>query len=177
PERGPLVLHTDSRVKMEYAMIGIQQLARDEKRGFGAAFAEIEFYDGDQLISRGRSMWASDSREENGWSLEALNDGVKDASTGKGDEPLPQPLLRHEFEVGAPLTRATLSCSALGLLEVHINGQRVTQDVLAPGWSDYHKRVTYDTYDVTSLLAQGKNAIGVQLGDGWFAGRVGLAQI
>ncbi len=178
PEHGPLVLHTQSRVKMRYALVGLEKLAKDaQQRGYGAAFAEIEFYDGEQLVSSGKEVWASDSRDDNDWSLRALNDGVTESIGRQGDDPLPQPLLRHEFELKAPVARATLSCTALGLLDVHLNGQRVTQDVLAPGWTDYRKRVTYETYDVTSLLTQGKNAIGVQLADGWFAGRVGLAQV
>jgi alpha-L-rhamnosidase len=177
PDQGPLELHTNSVMNMRYALIGMPKLARDEQRGFGAAFAEIEFYNGQELVSAGKQMWASDSREENDWSLRMLNDGVTESSGRQGDDPLPQPMLRREFELRGAVKRATLSCTALGLLDVHLNGQRVTQDVLAPGWSDYKKRVACDTYDVTNLLAQGKNALGVQLADGWYAGRIGLAQI
>ena len=179
PEHGPLELKAKSRMKMKYVLIGIEQLAKDEKRGYGAAFSEIELYDSasGELVSAGKKVTASDSREEDGWSVRQLNDGVTSSGAREGDDALPQPLLRNEFDVPAKIARATLSCSALGLYEVHLNGQRITQDVLAPGWSDYRKRVVYDTYDVTNLLVQGKNAIGVQLADGWYAGRVGLAQI
>ena len=51
-----------------------------------------------------------------------------------------------------------------------INGRRVGQNVLAPGWTDYRYRIDYHVYDITSLLSQGENAIGVHLGDGWFSG-------
>jgi alpha-L-rhamnosidase len=176
PAQGPLELRATSHPHMRYVLIGINRLEADAQRGYGAAFAEIEFYDGAQLVSTGRPVWASDSREENGWSLHMLDDGVTEFGPRQGDDPLPQPRLRREFELRGPVARATLSCSALGLQEVHLNGKRVTQDVLSPGWSDYQRRVVYDTWDVTGLLAQGKNAIGVQLADGWYAGRVGLAQ-
>jgi len=176
PEHGPLELHVTSRVNMHYMLIGIKKLAHDPKRGYGAAFAEVELLDREQVVSKGKQMWASDSREENGWGLAMLNDGVTESGAPQGDDPLPQPLMRREFSVKAPVARAMLYCTALGLHEVHINGKRVTQDVLAPGWTDYRKLAAYDTYDVTSLLAQGPNAIGVQLADGWFAGRVGLTQ-
>ena len=179
PESGPLVLKTKSRMKMEYVLIGFTKLAKDEQKGFGAALAEVEFSDSQTqtVVSTGAPAWASDSREENGWSIEKLTDGIEEGAGTGGDEPLPQPLLRTEFEARGAVARATLSYSAFGLCEVSLNGQRITQDVLAPGWSDYRKHVASQTADVTQLVAAGKNAIGVQLADGWFAGRVGLAQI
>ncbi len=68
---------------------------------------------------------------------------------------------------------ATLSASALGLFECEINGQRAGDIVFAPGWTDYRKRVQYDTHDVTSLLRQGENVLGAILGDGWYCGYIG----
>ncbi len=80
----------------------------------------------------------------------------------------PLPLFRHEFTVASHLRVATLHISGLGHFEAHINGRNVTADVLTPGWTDYRKRVFYDTYDVTALLHQGPNAIGVMLGNGMY---------
>ena len=62
--------------------------------------------------------------------------------------------------------------TALGLYEVRINGRKVGDEVLAPGWTEYTKRVPSQTYDVTSLLRDGQNAIGAILGEGWYAGRL-----
>jgi alpha-L-rhamnosidase len=84
----------------------------------------------------------------------------------------PCPFLRKEFVCRTPV-RATLYSSALGLYEIHINGNRVGEDYLTPGWTDYHRRVYYQTYDVTSLLHEGRNAIGAILSDGWYSGYVG----
>jgi alpha-L-rhamnosidase len=81
--------------------------------------------------------------------------------------------LRREFQLaGKPIARARLYSTALGLYEAEINGHRVGRDQLAPGWTDYRKRVQYQTYDVTDLLRRGANAIGVSLASGWYCGSI-----
>ena len=81
--------------------------------------------------------------------------------------------IRKSFALKAPVLRAVLYASALGLYEVRLNGQRVGDHVLAPDWTDYRKRVRYQAYDVTTLLKQGDNAVGALLANGWFSGRIG----
>jgi len=83
------------------------------------------------------------------------------------------PYLRKSFELKSPVRRAILYATALGLYEVHINGHRVGDHVLAPDWTDYRKRVRYQAYDVTDLLKTGGNALGVLLAKGWYAGHIG----
>ncbi|MEV0585347.1 family 78 glycoside hydrolase catalytic domain [Nonomuraea sp. NPDC050310] len=93
-----------------------------------------------------------------------------------GREPVtdrPSPYLRAEFDVPRPVRRARLYASALGVYELHLNGSRVGADHLAPGWTDYRHRITYQSYDVTALIAEGGNALGAVLADGWYAGHVG----
>ncbi|MFJ6850639.1 alpha-L-rhamnosidase [Streptomyces sp. NPDC091271] len=81
--------------------------------------------------------------------------------------------LRREFKLGRKrVARARLYSTALGLYEVSLNGKRVGEDRLAPGWTDYNKRVQYQTYDVTGLLARGGNALGITLAAGWYAGNI-----
>ena len=75
--------------------------------------------------------------------------------------------LRHGFQVEGKITRARLYVTALGYYEVHLNGQKVGENVLDPAWTDFRKRALYSTYDVTSQLKPGENAIGVMLGGGW----------
>jgi alpha-L-rhamnosidase len=82
-------------------------------------------------------------------------------------------LFRREFNVSGPITRATLYTSARGLLELRANGRRVGQDLFAPEWTDYFKRIHYRTYDVSALLAPGPNCLAATLGDGWWSGYVG----
>ena len=83
-------------------------------------------------------------------------------------------LLRHEFELPAPAVSARLYATAHGLYQAEINGVRVGDDELSPGWTSYRNRLRYYTYDVTELLRQGANAIGSFLADGWFRGRLGF---
>ena len=84
--------------------------------------------------------------------------------------PLPQPaaFLRKRFDVSKPVRSARLYATALGSYRILINNERVGRDVLTPDFTDYTKRVLYQTYDVTGLLTSGGNAIGAILGDGWF---------
>jgi alpha-L-rhamnosidase len=88
----------------------------------------------------------------------------------------PPPYLRKEFMVSKPVVRATLYATALGLADVHLNGQRVSDDRFTPGWTDYSKRVHYRTYDVTTLLQNGRNVLGAILADGWYSGYIGWEQ-
>lgn len=82
-------------------------------------------------------------------------------------------LVRREFDVAPGLVRARLYASAHGLFQAEINGERVGDDLLAPGWTVYRERLRYTTYDVTGLLQSGRAAIGAWLGDGWYRGRLG----
>jgi alpha-L-rhamnosidase len=86
----------------------------------------------------------------------------------------PAPYLRRAFAIGKPVASARLYVTALGLYEARLNGQRVGDAVLAPGWTDYTRRIPYQAYDVTSLLREGENVIGAILADGWYAGFVGF---
>ncbi len=80
----------------------------------------------------------------------------------------PAPLFRKEFSVSKKIASARLYISGLGYYEAYLNGQRVGDHVLDPGWTDYAKRVQYATFDVTAMLQSGSNAIGVMLGNGWY---------
>jgi alpha-L-rhamnosidase len=85
------------------------------------------------------------------------------------------PLLRHEFMLEAghgAVASATLTVTALGVVETWLNGRRIADDLLTPGWSSYEWRLRYATYDVTDLVHQ-SNVLGMALGNGWFRGRLG----
>ncbi len=89
---------------------------------------------------------------------------------------VPAPYMRKSFSLASKVQSAKLYVTALGLYECSINGQVVGEDVFAPGWTDYAKRVQYQVHDVTDLLTNGENAIGAVLGDGWAAGHVGMGE-
>ncbi len=76
-------------------------------------------------------------------------------------------LLRKEIQIPGKIARARAYVTALGYYELRINGQKVGLNVLDPGWTTFEKRHLYTTYDVTSQLKQGPNAVGVMLGNGW----------
>ncbi|MFM2197784.1 MAG: hypothetical protein RLZZ505_1216 [Verrucomicrobiota bacterium] len=81
--------------------------------------------------------------------------------------------LRREFEVGKSLESARLHVTARGLFEIRLNGKKVGNDFMAPGWTPYGRKIETLTYDVTEQLREGQNAIGAILGEGWYAGRLG----
>lgn len=86
----------------------------------------------------------------------------------QADPPAPVPMFRKEFDVPGPIRRATAYITALGCYEIWINGRRVGEEMLAPQWTDYNKRVLYQTVDVTDLVQEGPNAIGAIVAGGWY---------
>jgi alpha-L-rhamnosidase len=86
----------------------------------------------------------------------------------------PAPYLRREFEIRPEVKAARLYITALGVYEAQINGSVVGDHVLSPGWTVYDQRLRYQTFDVTGMLSEGRNAIGAILGDGWYRGRLGF---
>ena len=80
----------------------------------------------------------------------------------------PAPLFRKEFALDKPIRRARAYVSGLGYYELSLNGRRVGDSVLDPGWTSYAKRVLYSTYDITELLGKGQNAVTAQVGNGWY---------
>jgi alpha-L-rhamnosidase len=76
--------------------------------------------------------------------------------------------LRHVARLPQPPVRATAYVCGLGYYQLYLNGQRVGDHVLDPGFTDYDRRVLYVTYDVTRLLREGENGVGVILGNGWY---------
>ncbi|KAI9901078.1 hypothetical protein N3K66_002895 [Trichothecium roseum] len=81
---------------------------------------------------------------------------------------------RKAFSGGGKISKARLYVTSLGIYQAEINGKRVGDHELAPGWQSYNFRHVYDTYDVTDMLDDGDNAIGIFVGEGWFVGRMGF---
>ena len=87
----------------------------------------------------------------------------------------PPPLyLRRQFTVDRLPVRARLYATARGIYEPRLNGSRVGDTELAPGWTEYHHRIQYQTYDVTALLREGGNVLGAIVADGWWSGYIGF---
>ncbi|MHC4252702.1 MAG: family 78 glycoside hydrolase catalytic domain, partial [Planctomycetota bacterium] len=142
--RKPLVVPTDK----------LWKVSRDRRGGWEApGFDDSEWRAAMQVADFGKGPWG------------------KVGASGTGRVP---PFMRKGFSLPKPVRSARVYASALGIYELLLNGKRVGDYVFAPGWTDYRKRVHYQTYDVTDLLRRGENALGAIIGDGWYAGHVGL---
>lgn len=80
----------------------------------------------------------------------------------------PMPLFRKEFKTSKKINSARLYISGLGYFEAYLNGKKVSDNVLDPGWTTYRKQVLYVVHDISSLVTQGNNVVGVMLGNGWW---------
>lgn len=123
-----------------------------------------------------KSPWSEPASWEAGLSLAPHWSGARwigcPAISMASDNP-PAVYLRREFHLASKkLKRARLFVSAKGLYRGFLNGARVGDFELTPGWTDYHRRIPYEAYDVTRHLKSGENAIGIVLGDGWYCGHV-----
>jgi len=86
----------------------------------------------------------------------------------------PAPILGSVLDVPGEVVRARLYITAHGVYEATLNGERVGDEILAPGWTAYDRRLRYQTHDVTDRVRQGANELEVLLGNGWFRGRLGF---
>jgi alpha-L-rhamnosidase len=83
-------------------------------------------------------------------------------------KPDQMPLFRKEFNSRKEIASARLYISGVGYYEAYINGKRVGDRVLDPGWTTYKKQVLYSVYDISSMISAGDNVIGIMLGNGWW---------
>ncbi len=134
-----------------------------------AALVKITRSDGSTLRIPTDEHWEARLEETASWQPAQVVADLTDKRLGDPG-PLPQPAayLRQTLAISKSLRSARLYVTALGSYRVFLNESRVGADVLTPDFTDYRKRVLYQTYDVTSLLASGKNVISALLGDGWY---------
>lgn len=109
------------------------------------------------------------------WNAEWIGYDLSQLGKGKVYHLPPSPYIRKTIKLRDEIKEARLYVTALGLYEFSINGSKVGNAMLTPGWTDYDKRIYYQTYDVTNLVHEGKNAMGALLSYGWYAGYVGYA--
>ncbi len=155
---------SDANVHVEYA--GRELGSRDR------ACWKVRVFDAEGVAS----PWSETARFELGllqrsdwsarWIAAPLFGGPKSGA--------PVPALRTEFVLDRPVATARLYVTALGLHQVWLNGRRVGDLELAPGWTDFSRRVRYQVFDVGAQLTPGPNAVGALLGDGWYCGFLGL---
>jgi alpha-L-rhamnosidase len=107
-----------------------------------------------------------------GWQAQWIAAGAVSEATGAEapaqDEPVH--MLRKRLQLRTDIRSARIYATAAGVYELYVNGSKVSDDLLAPGWTSYRHRLQYQTYDVTHALSAGDNAIGMLLGSGWYTG-------
>lgn len=157
----------------QFLRLTVTQL-RTHGSQYAFALAEMRVLSDGNNLAQGAAVTALDSIETGPWARVNLTDGVTLTVPPGGANPgaLPATMVRTSFTLSAAVRRATAYVSALGLYELRLNGQRVGDQLLAPEWTSYRKRVHYQTCDVTRLLRAGENAAAAMLGEGWYAGRL-----
>ena len=135
-----------------------------------------------EVISVGKNeavkaaVTAKDSVETSEWAKVNLTDGMRFSTQNKKPlesdaeelKPSATVQLRKEFAVNKEIKRAVAYVCGLGFYELSLNGQKIGDRVLDPGWTNYRKSCLYTAYDVTTQLARGRNALGVMLGNGMY---------
>ncbi len=117
--------------------------------------------------------WSVGLLAQSDWQAKWIGESIAAPWVDTGSRP--SPYLRKAFAIEGAVRSALVYVSALGLYELRLNGRRVGDRVLAPEWTDYHKRLQYQTYDVTRWLQSGENVLGATLAQGWYAGQLGLS--
>jgi alpha-L-rhamnosidase len=164
-------LYRFAPLRARYVRLTVTRLAQYDDARWGFTLAEMEVLAGTQNVALRAAVTALDALEQGGWSKNRLVDGRVLGERGQGDASSSSAtMLRREFDLRGPVKRATASVTGLGLYELRLNGQRVGDQLLAPGYTVYPKRIQYQTCDVTGLLREGQNAVGAQLGGGWWTG-------
>ncbi len=107
--------------------------------------------------------------DESDWKAVWIDDGQPQPAQDIDHYNKPaMPLFRKEFSSGKNVSSARLYISGLGYYEAYLNGSRVGDRVLDPGWTAYDEQVLYSVYDVTSMMRSGTNAVGIMVGNGWW---------
>ena len=152
---------------------------------------KINFDDGSEIYvdaDKSTKDWKTTNQKYSSWTNLAFNDSkwgrikllgdYETSSWEKVDEQnlykAPRPVLvRNEIEIDKSIKRARVYATGLGSYVMYINGERVGNDVFTPGWTHYPKRIQYQTYDVSTMLHEGKNAVGAILGNMWWSSGLG----
>ena len=112
------------------------------------------------------AWWEMGLIQPSDWEASWIEPALEEDVTKTG----PVPMLRREFKLSGTPARARAYATSHGLYELHLNGQRVGDQLFTPGWTSYNKRLQYQAYDVTALLKPGANAVGALVGNGWYRG-------
>lgn len=148
----------------------------DSSRSGVLVAGEIVTADGKKTSITSGKDWQA-SKDGSQWvpSMELASfGGAPYGSTTWSTAPKEAAYVRREVAVTGKVKRVRAYVTAKGLYNLYVDGKKVGHDALRPGWTEYTKRIQYQTYDLTSQFKSGKHAVGMVLGDGWYSGHVGL---
>ncbi len=135
----------------------------------GEVLCSYDFEDGKACFAAGNGT----SKVVDGWlqvgNSANVSEQVYTKTAGDGSN---APMFRKDFTVKEGLVSARLYATSLGIYEAYINGSKVGDQKMAPGWTNYHDYIQYQAYDVTNMLSEGSNAMGAIVGNGWYSGHV-----
>ncbi|HPN35164.1 MAG TPA: family 78 glycoside hydrolase catalytic domain [bacterium] len=150
------------------------------------ATLEITLADGSQQFLFTDRSWKCSDQAAGDWKIAPAQDRTWSAcreieswgggiwgKPGESAQPLRAILARKEFDIDHYFDQARVYVTGLGSYVLYINGKRVGDERLTPGWTDYPKRIHYQTYDVTRLLRKGSNAVAAMVGNAWWSGGMG----
>lgn len=115
------------------------------------------------------STWETGVMDDEQWDRASW---ISVYNEGKITSSLPSQYYRYDFNIEKEVKQARVYITSLGTYKLFLNGSKVSDYIFGPGWTSYHKRLQYQTYDVTEMLDK-DNAVGVMIGDGWYRGRMG----
>ncbi len=171
-------------------VIAVSAYNESSAAGFRATL-RVQLQDGTTQWILTDPAWLASDKKQEGWQAVAFDDSnwIKSKVIGKfGCEPwggkavtpkkrpLRSMMMRREFNLDEgpdAIRRARVYVTGLGAYELYLNGVRVGDDLLTPGWTRFEKRIQYQTYDIAPMLKSGRNAVGAILGNGWWHGRIG----
>lgn len=133
---------------------------------------QVKVWDNNNKASNAsEGWWQTAFFDKSDWKAKWITSEIAEDTVNQ-----PSPVFRKEFNSAKKIASATAFITAQGLYEAFINGKRVGDSYLTPGWTTYNKRLQYQQYDVTQLLASGKNTVDIWLGSGWYRGFIGFPQ-
>lgn len=132
-------------------------------------FWSVQVWDGKgRTIQSEPAKWHTGIFDQSFWKASWIGPAYKEDSVQAA------PLLRKAFNNGKKVTSAYAYITSHGMYEARINGKKIGDSFLTPGWTSYSKRLQYQVYDVSSMIADGNNTIGVILANGWYRGAIGF---
>ena len=138
-----------------------------------AALLKIKHADGTVQRIPTDARWKASTNSDSGFVPAIVTAELAAKPLADPWPPAPASYFRKAFAAKQRVERARLYVTALGSYRAFLNGARVGEDILTPGWTDYSKHVQYQTYDVTRLLKKGENVVAAVVGDGWYGSGLG----